>query len=550
MILISIYATGFAIALGTILSMLRARLGILLPIGLLVASAAAIFGSIFLPTVLYFHDTYLGDLWTAFEAANKSANGLASSKDYFSPIGPIYDWVFRLAAATGPLDASIVPRASGLFALGVAALACVVLWGRVSATSLALCVFIAVAAAVSPREIELLAAEADASWLAPYNRWAWGMSVITTMALVAPRASMGLAAAMLTGVSLAVLLLLKITYGMALLGLFILAVPLTKLPVRTAAIILASVMLTLGLAQLLTGQILPYLNDLVIVSGIDSNGLRMHKLLSQIGEMSFWILVAWAVLGTVLAFRRAAQDPVDPVLFWQTAALIAVIGVMACAILMQNHYASGSPLYALLVVIAAERAGAFHDLPFDFKRAITPLVLVLALPFSVMDVGHLMGQFAQTARILANPNRGELRTRALILHERYNVQPCSKSACIDWTRMEEGLKALRELGAADESAGAVAALNFSNPFPFGLKRPSPPRIPIWLHVNRSFSANVHIPPEIFFEEVGFVAVAKLEPNSVVLFETYGDYVKMHFDLVADLDHWTIYRLKPSPARSS
>src|ERR1700722_19656528 len=46
--------------------------------------------------IWYDAHTYFGDLWTVYDSLWKTAQGLRSSIDYFSPIGPVMQWLFAI----------------------------------------------------------------------------------------------------------------------------------------------------------------------------------------------------------------------------------------------------------------------------------------------------------------------------------------------------------------------------------------------------------------------------------------------------------------------
>src|SRR5258708_2100027 len=58
--------------------------------------------------IWYDAHTYLGDLWTVFDSLWKTAQGLRSSLDYFSPIGPVMQWLFALTLIVQPPSASSI----------------------------------------------------------------------------------------------------------------------------------------------------------------------------------------------------------------------------------------------------------------------------------------------------------------------------------------------------------------------------------------------------------------------------------------------------------
>jgi hypothetical protein len=107
--------------------------------------------------------------------------------------------------------------------------------------------------------------------------------------------------------------------------------------------------------------------------------------------------------------------------------------------------------------------------------------------------------------------------------------------------MIDGLGLLRQAGADQPDAGAVLALNFSNPFPALLARPGPRHAPVWLHVGHSISDAVHPPAARLLDGVGFVIIARDEPNAAFLERLYGPDIDRAFATVAESPYWTLKR---------
>jgi len=490
------------------------------------------------PQVIFDHKAYLGDLWTALETANKSAQGLASSRDYFSPIGPVYDWVFRLTAQISPVQATSVPKANALFAGITALLAIVILTRQLSFASLGLLVLIAVSTIVSPREPDTTFFNSSMSWLAPYNRWADGLLAVVALALILPAHKRNLLASALIGLTIALLLLLKVTYGAALLGLLGIAVVLGQVRILQAVGIVAGFVLSLIVVQLSTGQLLPYLQDLQQISQLDNNGLRPIALVQQAGEMILW--VAGAGLLYLLVCGLSETKPSG-----RLALLIGVTGVMGCMILMQNHWKSESSVYVVLLILVAETGRLFapdstsssalsHSQRLSHASCAV-LFVALTLIYPLRDAGAVLTQSVQSQRIAPDTAFAGTGLQDLNLTAAADSPPIAERA-----RVLEGIAALRTVGADAPEAGAILALNFSNPFPAALGTASPTGSPIWLHAKRSFDQRVHIPPTQLFAGVDYVLRAKDEPNAALLWEIYGPYVQSRFEQTQELERWTLY----------
>jgi hypothetical protein len=512
----------------------------------LMAAMALIGLSAVLPQLIFDHERYLHDLWTAFETANKAASGLASSTDYFSPIGPVYDWVFRIAVAVRPLSATTVPLASAIFALAVLLLSVAALGRQLSLGALGLAALIAVATIVSPREPDMIFAQTTMSWLAPYNRWAAGLAAIVTVALCCPPGRRGMPEAVLLGICIALVLLTKVTFGAALIGLLVAAVVFRNVSWKQAALAGVGTVAVLVTAELLTGQVSANLADIATVAGFAGEGWRLIKLISQMGEAALWA-VGSAALYLLLCEQLGSEKRITPVLLMATAA------AMAWVILMQNHWVSESPVYAILPVVAAEWAGLFRRQDGQdgaparsmtvSGRILAGLAVLLALIYPARDGGTLIAQAVRGLQYPANADLAGTGQAGFQVYPRWFSEPDSK-VVVDYNRMLDGLDLLRREGAGKPEAGPVLALNFANPFPALLKKPSPAQAPIWFQNGRVFSDDVHQPAEVLFSDADYVMRAHGDPAGEDLWKIYGPYVSETYSKLAESPYWTLYRKSP------
>jgi hypothetical protein len=517
-------------------------------VGLLCLSGAVglIFVSATLPHLFYDHERYLHDLWTAFDAANKSANGLASSVDYFSLIGPVYDWVFRIAAGLRQVDATSIPLANAIFALATLVLAVLALTRQLNFGTLGLVVLIAVATAVTPREPDTIFAHTSMSWLAPYNRWAAALAAVVTAAFCCPPGRRGVPEAFLLGVSIAVVCLIKVTFGAALVGLLVAATVFRNVSIKHAVVVLIGLAASLVAAELITGQVSANLADLKTVSAFAKETWRIIKLITQLGEAAIW------AIGSAALYLLLCENSSEPRRFTPVI-LILVAAAMACVILMQNHWLSQSPIYAVLPVIAVQWAGLFRKdkvVAQPGEAALQALTLnilsvaaiAIALLYPVRDGGAMVAQFLQSRQYPADERLAGTGQAGFVVNPRRQEQPDAE-VNVDYNRMLDGFNLLREAGAEEPDAGPVLALNFSNPFPSLLNKPSPARAPIWFHDGRTFSKDIHQPEDEFFSDAEFVIVGHGDQSGEALWEIYQPYVLEHYREVARSPSWTVYRKK-------
>ncbi len=512
----------------------------LLAAGVLIAVSAT------LPHLFFDHERYLHDLWTAFDTANKSAYGQASSVDYFSPIGPVYDWVFRIAVELRPQDATSVPLASAIFGLGTFVLAVLTLTRQVSFGTLGLVLLVAVATVVTPREPDMIFAQTSMSWLAPYNRWAAALAAVVTVAFCCPPGRRGVPEALLLGFSIAVVFLIKVTFGAALVGLLVAATVFRNVSIKHAVVVLIGLAASLAAAELVTGQVTANLADIKTVSGFAKETWRIIKLITQLGEAAVW------AIGSAVLYLLLCENSAEPKRFTPVV-LILVAAAMACVILMQNHWLSESPVYAMLPIIAAQWAGLFRkgdtaavSVERQSKaltlKILSVLTIAIALIYPARDGGAIVAQFLQSRQYPADERLANTGQAGFVLHPRWLEQP-DEEVTVDYNRMLDGFSLLQEVGAADPDAGPVLALNFANPFPALLNKPSPARVPIWFHNGRTFSNEIHQPEEEFFSDAEFVILGHGDPSGEALWEIYRSYVQEHYEEAASSPSWTVYRKK-------
>lgn len=521
------------------------------------AALLALLAAAVAPGVVFDSETYFGDLWTAYEAVAKSLHGLRSSLDYFSPIGPVYDWMFAAALRLQAPSAAVVPFAGALAGGGAAVLSILTLRRCASPLGLALATLAAVAVAVSPREIDAVFARSDMSLLAPYNRWAWALFIPVALRAAIPVAGRDPLGAAAMGLAIALMLLLKVTYGAAALGLLVAGAILRPGGWRDAPPALLAMTAALGAAEILSGQVSPYFGDLATAAAMEANGLRIFKLAPQLGEAGFACIVALIALALTAPREKGGAGLSDLTLLRAAALIVAVAGA-GCAILMQNHYVSEAAVYALLPLIAVEWTGFLRDPPDAAKRGnarphpsvatgslasaalLLGVVAATARP-ALIDVGFVLAQQVQFRRLPPDPALAGTPLADLIVHPRWLPDgACSSGVCKDRARMVSGRDLLLEAGAGEPGAGTILALNFSNPFPMLLGAPPPSGAPIWLHADRSFSAERHVAPEVLFEGVGYVMVARGEPNAEALTDIYAPFVTDNYRRLAEDPHWTLW----------
>lgn len=521
--------------------------------GLNAVSLGLIALAIITPGIWYRSDSYLGDLWTAFEAMHKTAQGLRANIDYFSPLGPVVEWVYALALMVRAPGATALVLANALVAALALGLCRLLLRDRASPLAVALAGIVAVTVALSPRDLDSLTVAAQSSFLAPYNRWAWALLVpVSLHASLDSRRTGWAATAVPAGLGVMLLLLLKVTYGMVVLGLYAAACLLKPARWRETAIVVATCGAAMLLADRVTGgQISAYGHDLALAARMPSNGLRIAKLMSEM-PILLGVTGLCAVI-TAGAVRAAGEAPAVALRqHWRAAVQTALLGGGGMLIIMQNHYSSEATTLLLMPIIMAQETGLLGAVAAPRRELPQPgaewlaLVMLVILAMPAIDAGFIMAQQLQVRRKAPLDLFAGSELRDVKIDGDYIAAPgasCSGGTCADVQRLAAG-KALLERHCPARSKQAVLALNFSNPFPALLNTPSPKASPIWLHLNRSFSEQSHLPAEQLFAGVGCVLVARNEPNAAALALIYRDALAQRFRLTAANAGWDLYIAAP------
>jgi hypothetical protein len=501
--------------------------------------------------IWYDAHTYLGDLWTAYESLWKTAQGLRSSLDYFSPIGPVMQWLYAMTLIVQPPSASSIVLANVLVAIVSLLLALVLLRNRATPVTIALTGLIAVTTALTSRDIDSTIPAAQSDFLAPYNRWGWALLVPVAMRAALPLARPDLAGAIISGAAIALLILLKITYGLAALGVYVLATVVQPRRWREGLAVGASLVAILLIADLVTGgQVRAYLADLRMTALMPSNGIRLGKFIS---ELPIFVLFA---LGSLLLLLAATRDDIESparllLLNWRPVFLAFATGGAGLVVLMQNHYSTEATTLLLMPLIVAEWTSLFASprtkSPDIWSKRVEwiGLVLLIALSSPAIDAGFIIAQKVQLARKSRIPELAGTEFHDLVVESTHFPTAegaCSDGTCRDYRRMLSG-RALLEGDCPERKDLAILAINFSNPFPALLGAKSPKVAPIWLHSDRSFSTAVHLPAKVLLGDVGCVLEAKGEGNSVALMDIYGVAIREAFRPTAQNADWQLWTRK-------
>ena len=500
------------------------------------------------PGIWYDATTYLGDLWTAFDAVQKTQQGLLSSIDYFSPIGPAQGWFYGASLWVYPASARTIVFANILVAALALLLTLVLLRNRSSPVTIALVGIIAVTTALTPRDIDLPGLQS--SFLAPYNRWGWALLMPVAMRAAVPITKSDVPGAVILGAAISLLLLLKVTYGVAALGILIVAVGLQVRQWKEGAIAFSSCAAILITVELLTaGQVRAYMNDLSAAALMSANGLRPAKLLYLL--MSFALAGIGSLIMMLAALRRKGELPITALRNgpWRGAIIAAATGAAGLVVLMQNHYNNEATALLLMPLIVAEWSGllARPDEPgalWDRGGEWIALLLLVVLARPAVDAGMVLAQPLQLLRNAPLKAFAGTEFHDLVIEDTHLPAAngtCNDSTCRDYRRMLSGQKLIQRHCGLRQGQSILTA-NFSNPFSALIHSASPRRGAIWFHADRSFSTDVHVPYAQLFEGVACLMEARSEPNGTLFMQIYGSNLSRNFRPVAQDEDWTLWKL--------
>lgn len=537
MILLTVYLiAGLTLVIGAIIVAISSKryatsLAILF-------AAVALFGLLVTGTTngVYFNfDSFFGDFWTATETINKTRHGVLSSVDYFNPVGPVYSYVYALLGLVQPEPtAATVVQAGAVAGLIAALFAIAMLARQISLLGLSVVVLSVVGVAVSGRATGELLHTMSMHYGAPYNRWGWALFISVALRLALPH-NRDRVGDLALGVAIALLLMLKVTYGAAALGLLAARIVLLPGAYREVTFLAAGLIAVLGAIELATGQVSAHLRDLAVTAALPESGLRIRKLFSQLGEAAIYTFAALVAYLSTLQ-RSTPWADLRPVV------LILLVAGAGCAVLMQNHYSVEAAVYPLLTLIALEWTGVLRDrwASVELRERVLIAAAVGAMLFyPIVNIGMQAGQRLQYALngpdpAFAGSPYANLRFEPFLVSQEDSLLNTVNDG---HAGLLEGLEMLRAAGADAEGAGRVATLSFSNPFPMMLQQPSPVRTPIWLHEDRSFSRDVFVPPEVLFEGVDYVMTGS-SPGALV--EIYNDTLATEFEVGSEGTFWTLW----------
>ncbi len=467
------------------------------------------------------------DIYIPLDAGLRWLEGIMPSRDYPSPIGPLYAALHGLMLSFDSTDARSVPRADIVMLLLNDLLLWQVLRGLPNLTRATILILIA-AMMMTPLAL-------DSFWggyryVADYNRWAWGLFAVAVIWTYNP-AARGKLAQLAVATALCCLLYLKLTLFVGAIAFMALG-KLQGRQLRDYVTPLTAIMIALAIG-IASGMLIPYLHDNIEISRA-TDPFRFSKLVTQsVAFMNGVVLV----ITCLLCLARSIS--------WQRRVLLAVGMMIMHLSALQNHDLM-IPLITLPLLLQGPQTTpadlawfrpSFAKLP-AFAHASSLLMVAVAALASQSYMGNLMAAKPVSAgatlgskiAVVTAPENGPgigaddlMAANAAILHQ--------------LTRAQDLL--------ADLPAGTrVATLEFANIALAGWPRLRPaPKTLLWYQYQRSFSDNSYPAPRRTFAETDVILVPVIfTTNSTEkLVGLYRPWLDRCAVVIQENETWRLYR---------
>ncbi|WP_298972298.1 hypothetical protein [uncultured Roseobacter sp.] len=373
-----------------------------------------------------------------------------------------------------------------------------------------------------------------------YNRIGWVLlGILLVMHLRPERAVRGqgwldaAAAAILT----MMLTYTKMTYGVVAFS-FLILVLLQQAQRRWAFGAIGLCVLIGLVVEAFWGGTQAYITDLLVatqVSGVIEPGIYLRSFLDTSGEYAVFVLIA----GLALWHRPRFTD----FLFY------GFCGAAGFALLNQNFQIIGIVSMLVGAAVAAEiLLRDQHPAPSRKMQTVIQgvpfAVMVLLLPIALSSAAaigvHTAIATTKAGVALETPNGKDLRIVNLL--DEYHFDFYS-----DYVETLASGSAL--LASLNSSASRVLVMDFVSPFTSLAGLPPPEGGPAWMHSNRNFDLEFHLPAE---EMLGGVDVVMIPTQPIAdgttkkMEQIYGPYLERHFRLTRVSKFWSLYQRRAAP----
>src|SRR5471032_393150 len=482
---------------------------------------------------------YSHDAFGTLDGAWRLLHGQTPHADFYTPLGPLIYLLtaFGLLLSHGGAEGFGYSQAVAGCLLGV--------WTyrlggrRLGHLSAILMCFTVVLVSLNPTSV---GEPPPSTSCMPYNRYGFALLALLLVEAVAKVKRAGKAnelwGGISTGVILAALLFLKISYFIG--GVFLIAalIPCQK---QTRARWMGAFggfgVFFLAFFAFLRFQLVPMWDDFQMVAGakhLKVNWWIVHNLYPYVIFFGVFIWMAAAF------FRARHQVP--------TACRIAIAGVAVCFagvfLLSTNFQYFDLPLNAIMAILIVSAVGA-EPLASDslvLKRGAVLLFGTLLAAGSIADDAMGLGFGAYQKYSWDRSAHSSFNAPALAGFT------SSERGYVD--SVNEGLALVNQYRRPDDT---IMSLDFSNPFSYALGLKPAPGGAITLHYGVNFSEAHHPAAERLFGEARLVIIPKQPSEQGLRLGiplVYGPYLKAHFHLIGESAAWRLYRHNAEPAAGS
>lgn len=481
---------------------------------------------------------YFNDILIFLDGAYRVVHGQVPNQDFHTALGPLNYYIPGLGYwLTGRLGMAM-PVGMAALALITAPIMIHVLGSRMRpliGVPLAIFLVLLLATPMNTGEIP-----SKISFAMFYNRIGWVLLGILLVMHLTPRRPVRRQGLLDTAAAVMLTILLaytKMTYGVVAFC-FLVLMLLQPAQRGWAFVAIALCALVALVVEAFWGGTRAHITDLVKatqVSGVIEPYIYVRSFLRTSGEYVVFVLIA----GLALWQRPRLTD----FLFY------GFCGAAGFALLNQNFQIIGIVSMLAGAAVAAEILLRHQQLapsrPMQTIIQGAPFaVLVLLMPIALSSAAaigaHTVVAVTKAGVALETPNGTDLRIVNILNKDQFEFysgygQTLGSGAAL--------------LASLDKSASRVLVMDFVSPFTSLAGLPPPEGGPAWMHDNRNFDLEFHLPAE---EMLGGVAVVMIpmqpvsEDTTEKMQQIYGPYLERHFRLTRSTGHWDLYQRRPAP----
>ncbi|MCU1335577.1 MAG: hypothetical protein JWO19_1158 [Bryobacterales bacterium] len=476
---------------------------------------------------------YWTDVFIYLDGGWRVLHGQMPQRDFYGSVGPITYWLAALGLLLdgGTAQGWIYAQALFGFLLGVWAYFLTIRFGRLPA---ALLTFTVTLFALAPFNFGEVPSHLSGGMV--YNRFSYAIVALilieSMQASPFPRRWTEFAGGFSTGLAIAILLFLKISFFLGA-GVLVAALVPSKPQVlrRWIGMISGFLLFVFVVFIIYQGDFTPIFDELRTVAQTKHLVFRSAYVETAVNSgLPFLGLVA---LGASLLWKRGFRRE-------GVAVLVSGLAVLATGFgfLISNWQLYDLPLNALMAILIVQKLVARPAL--SDSAAFLPAVclgMVLAVAHMSIDVYGLAIGIPKHAALARDPST---RFDAAVL-EGFR---CDDRDYVRW--VNDGLALARRYRVEGDT---LMTLDLVNPFSYTLGIPPPQRGATWLGYGNNFDEVHGPPPERIFGNASLVMEPResTDPNIPVV---YGGYLSDHFQMLGESAQWRIFRrrsVRPSQA---